>query len=436
MARPEERARAHLLLATVMLQRGHLTLAREGLKKARDMQVGSSVVHLEARRLHGELEMHAGHYREVVDAIESTLSTESPDKLGEKRIDFMLLEGRARRLMGRNRQASRLLDKALELAEKTGYEAGVGGARSELGRLQTVLGKFKQAQEHLEAALRSDEGMVSQRRINRDHRRLALLYIRTGRWDEAERLIGLSYQSSREIGNFEGRVASQLVRSELGRLRGAYDDAYDLALDCVEAARSAGYVRRHVQGLLQLARLASDRGQSREAMELLREAEALYGRAAPESGLMLHIQLLAGRVHDLQGETAEAFDRLMRAHATARETGNDLERHVIDSLLGDHFRRRGEEEKAVELLTRAARDLGTLGAKFDVAGARLSLAKLLSQARMARSLEERQREMKLARSNLFEAKRLFENMGAAPRVAECAELESRLQPERPAAAPD
>jgi hypothetical protein len=90
----------------------------------------------------------------------------------------------------------------------------------------------------------------------------------------------------------------------------------------------------------------------------------------------------------------------------------------------------------VELLTRAARDLGTLGAKFDVAGARLSLAKLLSQARMARSLEERQREMKLARSNLFEAKRLFENMGAAPRVAECAELESRLQPERPAAAPD
>jgi hypothetical protein len=151
---------------------------------------------------------------------------------------------------------------------------------------------------------------------------------------------------------------------------------------------------------------------------------------------MLQIQVLAGRVHDLQGETAEAFDRLMRAHATARETANDLDRHIVDSFLGDHFRRRGEEEKAAELLTRAARDLGELGAKYAVARTRLSLAKLLSDARMARSLEERQREMKLARSNLFEARRLFELMGAAPHIAECAALEARLQPEKPAATSD
>jgi tetratricopeptide (TPR) repeat protein len=434
VARPDERARAHLAIAMVMLRRGHLTLGRESLKQARDLQVGTPSVHLEARRLHCEMELHAGHYREVVDAIESTLSTESPDKLGDLRVDFMLLEGRARRLMGRNRQAARLLEKALDIAEKSGYEAGAGGAHSELGRLLTVLGKFKQAEEHLEATLQSDTGMVSQRRLNQDQRRLALLQVRTGRWDEAERLTEASYQSSREIGNLEGRLAAQLLRANMRRLRGAFDDAYDLALDSMEAARSAGYLRRHVHGLLQLAQIAHDRGQGAEAMELLREAEALYGRVAPESNLMLQVHVLTGRVHDLQGETAEAFDRLMRAHGTARETGNDLERHVVDSFLGDHFRRRGEEEKAAELLTRAARDLGELGAKFDVARARLSLAKLLSDARMARSLEERQREMKLARSNLFEARRLFELMGAVPRLCECAELEARLQPERPAAA--
>jgi hypothetical protein len=55
---------------------------------------------------------------------------------------------------------------------------------------------------------------------------------------------------------------------------------------------------------------------------------------------------------------------------------------------------------------------------------------------MARTLEDRQREMKLARSNLFEAHRLFELMGAAPRVSECQELEARLQPEKPATAPE
>lgn len=149
---------------------------------------------------------------------------------------------------------------------------------------------------------------------------------------------------------------------------------------------------------------------------------------------MLQAHVLTGRVHDLQGETTEAFDRLMRAHSIARETASDVERHIVDSFLGDHFRCRGEEEKAAELLTRAARDLGELGAKFDIARARLSLAKLLADARMARTLEERQREMKLARSNLFEARRLFELMGANPRLAECIELEQRLAPEKQAPA--
>jgi len=435
LARPDEKAKAYLSLASVMMRRGHLTLAREGLKKARDTQVGGgNGTHLEARRLHCELEMHAGHYREVVDAIESTLSSESPEKLGDLRVDFMTLEGRARRLMGRNRQAARLLEKALDAAQKNGYEAGAGAAHGELGRLQTVLGKFKAAQDHLEAALKSDEGMASQRRLNADRRRMALLQIRMGRWKDAETLADQSFQSSREIGNLEGRIAAQLVRSTLRRLRGSYDDAYDCALDAMEGARSAGFLRRQVQGMLALAQLAFDRGQARESMDLLREAEALYGRLAPESSVMLQAHVLTGRVHDLQGETTEAFDRLMRAHSIARETASDVERHIVDSFLGDHFRCRGEEEKAAELLTRAARGLGELGAKFDIARARLSLAKLLADARMARTLEERQREMKLARSNLFEARRLFELMGANPRLAECIELEQRLAPEKQAPA--
>jgi tetratricopeptide (TPR) repeat protein len=435
LAHADEKARAQLNLALVLLRRGHLTLAREGLKKAREAQVGGGGgIQLEARRLHCELELHAGRYREVVDAVESTLSSESPEKLGDLRVDFMILEGRARRLMGRNRQSARLLEKALDLAQKAGYEAGTGAARSELGRLLTALGRFKPAHDHLEAALKSDEGMASQRRLNADRIRLALLQTRMGRWKEAESLADGAFQSSREIGNLEGRVASQLVRAGLKRLHGSYDDAYDFALDAMEAARSAGYVRRHVEGLVSLAQLAHDRGQAREAMELLREAEVLYGRLAPESNVMLQIHLLAGRVHDLLGETPEAFDRLMRAHSIARETTTDIDRHVIDSFLGDHFRRRGEQEKAAELLTRASRDLGELGAKFDVARARLSLAKLLSEARMARNLEDRQREIKLARSNLFEARRLFELMGANPRLAECLALEAKLEPEKPAAA--
>ena len=79
----------------------------------------------------------------------------------------VILEARARHLSGRNQQTQRLLEKALELADTNGYERGTARAHSELGALLTAQGEFKAAQEHLSAALRSDEGMGSQYRLDR-----------------------------------------------------------------------------------------------------------------------------------------------------------------------------------------------------------------------------------------------------------------------------
>jgi len=435
LARPDERARALIGLAVVALRRGQLAAASEVLERAALQGAANAGLGLEIRRRRCELDLHGGRYREVVDAMESALGTQNPERLGDLRVDLMLLEGRARRLMGRNRQALRLLERALELALASGYEAGAAGARSELGRLHTSVGKFKSAHEHLSAALSGDEGVGSQLRLNVDRRRLAFLLLQTGRWSEAEALLQQSYQSSRDLGHLECRLASQLVLANLQRLRGRLDDAQDLALDAMEAARAAGFVRRHVQGVFCLAQISHDRGQGREALETLREAEALYGRLAPESDMMLELHATIGRTQDLLGQTGEAFERLTQAQNLARETGNEYARQVVNGYLGDHFRRRGEEEKAAELLTRSARELGALGAKYDVARARLWLAELLGGARMARSLEDRHREVKLARSNAFEARRLFELMGAAPRLAECDEVEAALRPKNPAAKP-
>lgn len=434
LARPDEKARAHISLATIAMRRGHLTLAAEGLQRVRDLMPGPSTVGLEARRLQSEIDLYAGRYREVVDAVETILGSESPDKLGDLRIDFMLLQGRARRLQGRNARAERHFEKALDLAQKTGYEAGTAGAHSELGRVLTVVGKFKRAQEHLQAALKSDAGMGSQLRLDVDHRRLALLLLRMGRWAEAEELLQQSCNSSRDLGIVESRIGSQLVRANMLRLRGSWEEAQDQAQDAMETARAAGFLRRQVQGLLCTAWVTVDRGEADAALESLRQAEALYGRVAPESNVMLQVHVCTARAYDLRGETAEAFDHFMRANNIARETASEIERHVVDSHLGEHFRARGEEEKAADLLTRAARELGALGAKFDVARARLGLARLLCDARMARTLEDRQREIRLARSNLFEARRLFELLGASPRLTECVELDAKMQPARPAAA--
>ena len=125
----------------------------------------------------------------------------------------------------------------------------------------------------------------------------------------------------------------------------------------------------------------------------------------------------------------------MRAHNVARETGNVYDRHRVDGIMGHHFAITGAEDKGATLLAKAAADLGSLGAKYDVAVTRLWFARLLIETQRQRSHEERTREAKLARSNLFEARRLLESMGAASRLADVAALETRLQ-QLPAASSD
>jgi len=426
LARAEEKAQAEVGTAHVALRRGHLTFVREALERAEKLAPTHHDVGLEIRKVQCQRDLQVGRYRDAVDIIEGALQREPAEKLGDTRVDFMVLEGRARALLGRNRQAQRLLEKALELAQTTGYEAGAAGAHAELGALQAVVGQFKSAHGHISAALTSDEAMCSQYRLDRDRQRMGVLLLRMGRWDEADGFLRGAYESSRDLRTLENRLASQLGRAELLFLRGDSDEARDLALDAMEVARAAGFVRWHVEGLLRLATVALVAARAREALEFLHEAESFYAGVAPESSLMVQVLSAVGRAHNALGEPAPAFEWLMRAHNLARETGNHYERYRIDGWLGLHFRHSGEDDKALAVLSQAAADLGAQGAKHDVALTRLALARTLLDRRGSHATE-RHRELRLARSNLFEARRLLAAMGARTRLAELDELEARLQ---------
>jgi tetratricopeptide (TPR) repeat protein len=426
LARSEEKAQAEAGLAHVLLVRGHLTLAREALERAERLIPSHGATRLEIRRLQCQRDLHGGQFRDVVDNIEATLQHESAEVLGDGRIDFMILEGRARRLLGRLRQAQRLLEKGLELAESTGYEAGAANARSELGVLFVVLGQFKRAHEHCMEALRSDEGSGSLFRLDRDRCRTGMLLLRMGRWEEAAKLLHESYTSSRDLRTLENRLAAQLAEAELRALRGELDEARDQALDAMEVARAAGFVHLHVLGLLAVAGVGLEAGRAHEALETLHEAEGLYARIAPEGPAMIQIQIALGRAHDALGDPTAAFERFTRAHNLARETGNVYDKLRVDVAMGRHFARTGDEDKAATILSQAAAELGALGAKYDVAMTRLAFAQLLVDSKRARTADELARETKLARSNLFEARRLLETIGATSRLAEVAAVASRL----------
>ncbi len=429
LARSEEKAQAEAGIARVLLTRGHLTLAREAFERAeRHLDEHGDVV-LEIRKLRWEHNLLAGQYGEVVEAIETMLSEESLDSLGDARVDIMILEARSRRLLGQNRDAARLLEKALEMAEGAGYEAGTADARSEIGALLTSLGQFKRAQDVLEEALRSDEGMGRQYRMDRDRMRLGNLLVQMGRWDEGEANLREAHASARELRTLENRLASQLGLATLLAYRGNLAEANNFAREVMEVARAAGFVRLQVEGLVTTSGVLCEADQGREALEAAQEAEALYARLAEKSDCMVRVHAALGRAQGRLGNAEAAFDHLMRACNLAREIGNDYERHRVESVLGLHFRSTGDPDKAATVLSQAASDLGGLGAKYHVAVARLDFADLLAETSRTRQANERGREVKLARSNLFEARRLFEGMGAESRLEQVTQLETRLAEE-------
>lgn len=433
MAQPRDKARAEVGLAEVASRRGHLTAAREALERA-DKQQGAGFS-AELQLLRGHSDLLAGHYREVMDDIEALLSSPQRDKLGDSTVDFMVLEARARHLSGRNQRTQRLLEKALELAENNGYESGTARAHSELGVFLTVRGDFKKAQEHLDAALRSDEGMGSQFRLDQDRCRLGQLLFLMGRWDEAGDLLRQSYESSRDLRALENRLCCQLMLARLHCLQGRVDDAHDQALDGMEVARAAGYLLLHVNGLVTLSLVASEADDARAALDYAREAEALYGRRAPESAMMLSVTRAMGRAYAALGEYQQAFEVLGRGQSLARETGNPYMQHVIEAQTGRLLLITGDTTKAASTLESTAASLGNLGAKYDVALVRLWYAEVLWKRCLAGISEDRAKDIRLARSNAFEARRLLESMHAEKHLAELSALEEEWKDDAPSHPP-
>lgn len=432
MAQPREKARAEVGLAEVAGRRGHLTAAREALERADKQGSGFSA---ELQLLRGHSDLLAGHYREVMDDIEALLSSPQRDKLGDATVDFMVLEARARHLSGRNQRTQRLLEKALELAESNGYESGTAKAHSELGAFLAARGDFKLAQEHLLAALRSDEGMGSQFRLDQDRCRLGQLLFLMGRWDEAADLLRQSYQSSRDLRALENRLCCQLMLARLHCLQGRFDDAHDQALDGMEVARAAGYLLLHVNGLVTLSLVATEADDARTALEYAREAEALYGRRAPESATMLAVYRARARAHAALGQHTEAYEVLTRGHALARETGNTYAQTVIEAQMGRHHLATGDTTKAAEMLQATASALGNMSAKYDVALVRLWYAEVLWKRCLAGISDDRARDIRLARSNAFESRRLLEAMHAQKHLAEVAALEQEWKDDAPSHPP-
>ena len=245
---------------------------------------------------------------DVAERLLALLPKQLPQSLAG-RPEGCLAAARARKAFreGNLSAALRFGQKAVEPLRRAGALRDVSELLNLCGYLLHELGAYEQAEPRLLEATQLAQRMGSANDVSYGQLNLGSCYVRQGRYDEAERALGVAWEGYQKLAivSFQGEVLGQLAeaqraRGELGRARQSAERA--LALDSLDPAPTA-------LALARLSAIALTEGNPAEALEHAARARAL----ADEQGVTEFVGVIAkSHVESLQaaGLHAEAREAL------------------------------------------------------------------------------------------------------------------------------
>lgn len=258
---------------------------------------------------------------------------------------------------------------AAELAalEQKLEKAGPGAERLEvlvkMGRLLFV-NESERCRPVLEDALVESQRCGDNAALASALNMLADLAYCRGDIEEGVRLVERALATARAVGNQRAESAALNTRGLLHQARGEYDEAGLSFQQALEVSRAAKYLEGEQAALNQLAGLAGSRGRPDEALEYLRRCLEIDDQLGDDRNLTLHLYNTGWALENI-GRMEEAAEHLYRAIALAERAGFPRMKAHATSLLGEFYLKRDRPDKAVEILSRVARevrghDYGTL----------------------------------------------------------------------------
>jgi class 3 adenylate cyclase/tetratricopeptide (TPR) repeat protein len=247
---------------------------------------------------------------------------------------------------------------------------------------------------------------------------LGELYIATGDYDEAEKVLGQAISRWRELNEVSG-VANALRSLGLAYLfRGENAEADRLISEALASYRSVGDRRGEAWALQNLAWIAFANGEAGPAEHRLQHSAELFGELGDWGGLGWAFGLLAF-VRYMQGRLDEAAELAEQIAVEGLETGNRWAVGMMDVLLANVALWRGRAAEAV-------RDGRLAIALFEDIGDRWGETQ--ATAPVVRALAElgREDEYRATLSRFYDVARSLpdEGMRHIPRVVEaCIELQ-------------
>ncbi len=424
-----DRVRLLLCLARAEYLRGEFTAARARALEAR--RVGRVLEDPRERALvaaslaatHGE----SGEYRrsQRYARYAYAILRDSDDHRTVARMALVLGNGLAR--LGRPQEAIDWLQNSVATFRRIDDSEGLVSALNSLGLVYKNLREWREATRLLEQALQIDERKGYYARMRIHHQNLGLIRYRLGQWEMADEHFRQSLRIARELSHPQGEAAAWLALGMLARRRRNAEQAeehFQLALELAQkgSARREALLAREFLGELEI-----DRDHGPAALAWLEPALEDAKAIAPRGDLVMELEIRIGMALQLTGRVEEANTLLVRGLALAERLGDRIEQGIALRALARLDAVRGQVSSMESRLREAAEHFEQLGETFELARTLAAFGEYLpllpTSARLRLPLEPVAEAARRAAA-------IFRQLGVVALAAEALLALARLEAER------
>jgi serine/threonine-protein kinase len=215
-----------------------------------------------------------------------------------------------------SREAAEQLERAVELSVASQSKLDALHARGSLGLALAHLGRFEEADRHLQQAI-DESGPMSSRAQHLAKRNLGTSLRLQGRYAEAlrwldESIAASAIQPSHRVDQAHGLLEAGLAKLELGELEAAAE-RFTRAEAIFDEVHEERMTPARADLFVGIARLQWQRGDYAAALESARKADLAWRDFGPESRWAGEAALWLGRCSQAVGEDSEAAEAFVRA---------------------------------------------------------------------------------------------------------------------------
>jgi tetratricopeptide (TPR) repeat protein len=163
-------------------------------------------------------------------------------------------------------EAGKLYQQSLSISQEIGDKRGISSSLGSLGILAYLTGDYKDAKKLFRHSLEISQEIGNIGNISASLHQLGMLAMGEENWDEACSFLIQSLQIKQKLGDKKGILATMGELGNLAEIKGDYDHAYSLFHDCLDIAQelqdNAG-ISKSLSGLGNLAYLKCDLNEAR-----------------------------------------------------------------------------------------------------------------------------------------------------------------------------